>query len=435
MKNYLGKRDGWWHFVRRVPAIYAEHDRRGIVKLTTKVRIADDPRGLAAAKIATKLNADLEAYWRGLFLGHGDDARKRFDAARQFARAVGYDYVPAAQLAERGPAEIVGRVETLIRKNLKPAADGVDAVLGLVAPPALKLSGLFEKYEELQKASLLDLSEEQRRRWRNAKRRAVDVLIEIVGDKPVADVTRGDALDFREHWQERLLDGEVEIGTANKQIGHLNKMWRVLNMIERLELSPVFAELRIEGEGEAQRAAFEAEFVRDRILQPGAFGELNDEAVDIVHLVAETGLRLSEAVNLTEATIHLAGDVPYVSVEPEGRRMKTSQSRRTIPLVGAALAAMKRNPTGFPRYRDKNAGLSALVNRIMTDKKLRPTERHSLYSLRHTFEDRLTAVEAPEKVIAALMGHKYSRPKYGAGPSLKQKREWLERIAFKPPAG
>ena len=47
---------------------------------------------------------------------------------------------------------------------------------------------------------------------------------------------------------------------------------------------------------------------------------------------------------------------------------------------------------------------------------------------------KVTAVEAPEKLIAALMGHKYSRPKYGAGPSLKQRQEWMEKIAFTPPA-
>ena len=435
MKSFLGKRDGWWHFVRRVPAIYAEHDRRGIVKLTTKVRVADDPRGLAAAKIAAKLNADLEAYWRGLFLGDGEDARKRFDAARQFARAVGFDYAPAAAIVARGPAEIVGRVETLSRKGLGSGTDGVQAVLGLVAAPALKLSALLTKYEELQRASLLDLSEEQKRRWRNAKRRAVEALIAIGGDRPVTEVTRGDALDLREHLQGRVLEGNIEIGTANKQIGHLNKMWRVLNTVERMGLDPVFAELRIEGEGEAQRAAFEPAFVRDSILAPGAFGQLNAEAVDIVYLIAETGLRLSEACNLGEATILLDAEVPHVLVEPDGRRMKTSQSRRAIPLVGVALAAMRRNPAGFPRYRDRNAGLSALVNRIMTEKGLRPSQAHSLYSLRHTFEDRLTAIEAPEKLIAALMGHKYSRPKYGSGPSLKQKLDWLSRIAFTPPTG
>ena len=46
----------------------------------------------------------------------------------------------------------------------------------------------------------------------------------------------------------------------------------------------------------------------------------------------------------------------------------------------------------------------------------------------------LTKVEAPDKVSAALMGHKYHRPRYGLGPSLEQKREWLQRIAFSPPS-
>ncbi|TGQ26392.1 integrase, partial [Mesorhizobium sp. M4B.F.Ca.ET.214.01.1.1] len=86
-----------------------------------------------------------------------------------------------------------------------------------------------------------------------------------------------------------------------------------------------------------------------------------------------------------------------------------------------------------PRYRDKAASLSALVNKVLASKELLPTSEHSLYSLRHTFEDRLTAVEAPEKVIAWLMGHKWVRPKYGAGPSLAQKRERLQKIAFTPP--
>ena len=94
---------------------------------------------------------------------------------------------------------------------------------------------------------------------------------------------------------------------------------------------------------------------------------------------------------------------------------------------------MKLHPKGFPRYRDKNASLSATVNKYLRSKKMLPTTDHSVYSLRHAFEDRLTAVEAPEKVIAAMMGHKYSRPKYGAGPSLEQKRTWLRKIALTPP--
>src|SRR5690606_19402476 len=125
--------------------------------------------------------------------------------------------------------------------------------------------------------------------------------------------------------------------------------------------------------------------------------------------------------NLTRATINLEGDIPHVVIRPDGRVLKTEQSEREIPVVGVALHALKEQPNGFPRYRDNTAALSALVNKSLHARGLRPTPKHSLYSLRHAFEDRLTAVEAPEKVIAVLMGHKWHRPKYGVGPSLAQK--------------
>jgi integrase len=96
--------------------------------------------------------------------------------------------------------------------------------------------------------------------------------------------------------------------------------------------------------------------------------------------------------------------------------------------------AMQAQPDGFPRYRDKADVLSALVNKALDARGLRPELGQSLYSLRHTFEDRLTAVDAPDKIIACLMGHKWSRPRYGVGPALEHKREWLERIAFRPPS-
>lgn len=432
--NHLGKRAGYWHYVRRVPAVYADFDRRGIIKQSTKIRVADDPRGIAAAKAAAKINAATEAYWKGLFLGRADEAHQRYEAARQFTRALGHDYVPAAELVDRPDSDIVARVRSIQAKGLKPSAEAAPAVFGLVEPPELKLSKLLDTYEATQRATLMRNSPEQVRRWRNAKRHAIDMLIEITGDVPLGDLSRAQALDLRDHLQGRVTAGSVQIDTANKAIGHLNKMWRVLNTQQRLGLDPIFAELRIEGGGTAQRAAFEAAYVQDKLLAAGAFGDLNDEARRVLYLIADTGLRISEAVNLTAQTIHLDAPIPYVSIEPEGRQMKTEDSRRAIPLVGVALEALKAQPEGFPRYRDKNATLSAVVNKVLGAKKLRPTPAHSLYSLRHCFEDRLTAVEAPEKVIAALMGHKYSRPKYGAGPSLTQKRDWLQRIAFSPPA-
>jgi integrase len=114
--------------------------------------------------------------------------------------------------------------------------------------------------------------------------------------------------------------------------------------------------------------------------------------------------------------------------------VKTQDSIRTIPLVGCALAAMKLHPKGFPRYLDKGASFSAYVNGYLLDKGLRPTRKHTVYSLRHTFKDRLIAAKCQDSMIEALMGHSDDHPKYGSGPALDLKAEVLHGIAFKPPA-
>lgn len=145
--------------------------------------------------------------------------------------------------------------------------------------------------------------------------------------------------------------------------------------------------------------------MQDRILADGALDGMNDEQRRLVYLIAETGLRLSEACNLTRERIVLDALVPHVQIREDGRRMKTLQSERDIPLVGVALLAMQAQPNGFPRYRDETRGaLSGAANKFLNKHGLRPTPNHSIYSLRHTFEDRLTAVEAPGGRRAAWRG-------------------------------
>lgn len=60
-----------------------------------------------------------------------------------------------------------------------------------------------------------------------------------------------------------------------------------------------------------------------------------------------------------------------------------------------------------------------------------PSPEHKVYSLRHTFKDRLRDIEAPEEIIDDLMGHKKSGPKYGRGHKLETKQKWLKKIAYK----
>ena len=434
MSSFLTKRDGWWHFARRVPATLADRDTRVIVRQSTKVRVSDDPRGVKAGRVADRFNDDLETYWRGLARNEDLDARTRYEDARRRAKAFGFEYLTIHEVKELPDREILKRLDVIGDTPGLPDELAAAALLGGEAAPALRLTDLFDEYEAVMRASLKDHSPDQVRKWRNPKKRAIANLLEVLGDKPLSDVTRDNALDFQAWWQGRVLDEDLDIGTANKDIGHLNKMFRTLDRAHRLNLNPVFRDLRIEGEKGKSRSAFEASFVQDHILREGALDQLNDEARRVVYVIVETGLRLSEAVNLSRDTIVLDGPIPHVRVRPHGRVLKTDQSERDIPLVGVALKALRAQPNGFPRYRDKAASLSALVNKVLANARLRPTPAHTLYSIRHTFEDRLTAVSTEEKVMAAMMGHKYSRPRYGAGPSLALKLQCLQKIEFTAPS-
>jgi hypothetical protein len=429
------KRRGFWYLVRRVPAAFAGVDPRPLVNLSTGIRVTDDPRGHAAQTAVAKLDAGLLRHWQDLKAGRDPDAATRYGEAAAAARKWGVDYLPGVEVSRLPMAELVRRVEVVDDKRSVEDKAKVTAVLGGVQPPVLMVSQMRELFEEVMSTTLVEKSERQLKKWRVQRDSALETFIGVLGgDRALANVKRPDVLAFRSYWQERVVNGEVGVGTGNKCIGRVAGMYRVINDSKMLGLPPVFEKINIRGEKQKQRVAYQAGFVQATFLADGMFDDLNSEARRVIYLVSETGLRLSEACNLARETIRLDDPVPHVRVRADGREMKTDQSRRDIPLVGVALMAMREQPDGFPRYRDKADSLSAVVNKALEFRKLRPEAGQSLYSLRHTFEDRLTAVEAPEKVVASLMGHKWHRPRYGLGPSLEQKLEWLRRIAFRPPA-
>ena len=429
------RHNGFWFLVRRVPGEFVPFDRRNPVRISTCIRVADDPRGVRAGEVVARLDRDLARYWKDKRSGKDADAEARYKQACSSARSLGLAYVPAAEAATQLPIEdMLRRFETVILRGTAAKPTEVSAVLGGERPPDVMTATMFEDYEDIVRATVTAKSDRQRKKWRVGKETAVKVFVDVIGNRPLTSLTRADALKLRSHWQDRVVAGEVEIGTANKYIGHISGMFRAINESRQLNVPSIFDRVRISGGKDGQRLAFAPDFVQSRILADGMFEDINPDARRVVYLIAETGLRLSEAIALTRETIHLDADVPYISVAADGRELKTDESKRDIPLVGVALKAMREQPDGFPRYRDKADSLSALMNKAMDARGLRPEPGQSLYSLRHTFEDRLTAVDAPDKIIACLMGHKWSRPRYGVGPSLEHKREWLNRIAFSAPS-
>ena len=183
-------------------------------------------------------------------------------------------------------------------------------------------------------------------------------------------------------------------------------------------------------EGEANtRPPFSIKWLSEVLLAPGALDGLNAEARCIMLGMVNTGYRPSEGAMLTAAQIRLDAEVPHIKIEPVGRTLKTSHSRRVIPLTGISLEAFRQFPNGFPRYAD-NPTLSDTINKFLRENGLMESERHTLYSLRHSFEDRMLAAGVDERIRRDLMGHALKRERYGSGANLKHLQELLLKIAL-----
>ena len=133
---------------------------------------------------------------------------------------------------------------------------------------------------------------------------------------------------------------------------------------------------------------------------------------------------------LTSDCIKLDSAVPHISIEPIGRQLKSINARRAIPLAGVSLDALRSLPDGFPRYRGSSASLSATVNKFLRENALTETPEHTLYSLRHSFEDRLLAAGVDERIRRDLLGHALKRERYGAGATLEHMLKVVSKVAL-----
>lgn len=426
----LTKRGGVWHFVRRVPPEYVPFDPRGIVKLSTKIKIRDDRGGLKAARVAARLEIDLEAFWRARADGAVEQATIDFDEARRRAWALGLDYRPAESIAQETADEILRRVEALQGDRSKDGAT-VAAVLGLVPAPEITIATLFAQVRAAKKTTLAKFSPNQIKKWENGKRRAAELFLEVLGaDKAVTSLTRADALKFAEHWEDRVADGEITAHTANKNITHVSGMVAAISRRYRLRLEPMFAGTRLEGDKTQSRPPYSPGFIVNNILAPGALADMNPQARAAIHVLINTGARPSEIVNLRRDRIALDADIPHIQVRDDERVLKSDYSFRDIPLVGIALEALRSFPDGFARYFDKGDSFSGAVNKYLDEHALKETPRHVLYSLRHGFKDRLREAETPVELTDELMGHNPKKPKYGDGHGLRLKLKYIRKVAL-----
>ena len=451
--RYLLQLNGHWYYKRRVPTRFQPFDGRSIVKQSLKTESID----VARVRRNALEQADND-FWASLAYSgdiaantdHQSNLReileREYQAACSRAMAYGFVYSPARRLAEKAElAELAARLEVVRQKDAdtpKAVHEALaDAVLGGVEEPKVTVLEAFDVYcDTIAVGDLVNKSPKQKKSWRKNKLRGINYFVALCGNKPILEIDRSDAQAYHSWWAERLLpsgdEKPLKPNTANRDIGNMRTLCReYFKYIGQEDRENPFRNLSFKNSSPSEVPPFENNWVRSKILQPGALGELNKEALYIAYALIETGCRPSEIANLLPEHILLDEEVPYIDIrQREDREIKTQSSVRKIPLVGVSLEVMKKAPNGFPRYRDKGDALSQLLMREFRIHKLFPTDRHIIYSFRHAFEKRMLEADLDYDFRCLMMGHKNKRPKYGDGGSMKFRQKQLLKIAHPFPA-
>ena len=149
-------------------------------------------------------------------------------------------------------------------------------------------------------------------------------------------------------------------------------------------------------------------------------------------------MRLAEVIGLQKDDRSLDVEIPFLRLsEHPWRRLKTSTSKRDVPLVGAALWGLKRaldeaeGPLLFPRYctleNNKANYASSALNKWL---KAYVPDGCVVHSFRHSLRDRLRAVECPSDIIDQIGGWQTAGvgKSYGDGYKLDVLATWMEKV-------
>lgn len=422
---YLSQRKGRYYYKRHVPKNVQAYDHRGNVRIALNTDCK-----ATAQKRAYEINKEVESYWDMLIRTGKTTSKKRFKELVTLCKQAGFTYMPVVQLAQSDLLNIIRRLHII--DNQIDNQPLVEALLGKESPPSLTLSEALERFWQYSKPTLMKKNRDQQRKWKSPRRKAVTNFIALHGDKEIQSLTNLDMVKFRDWWIKRIQQENVKANTANKNFTNLKNILETVSVHEQLNLpiQDLFKKIHLKDDEKATRAAYKTEYIQEKILNPDFLKTLNNEAESVLMACIETGARPIELLNLDKDDIFLDHPVPHIHIRVRlGYSLKTRESERKLPLVGKALDAFKAFPNGFIKYRSKPDIFSMYINKMLKTAGLRPTQRHSLYSFRHSFQNRLNALELPDRLQCQLMGHKFYRPKYGEGASLEHLQSILLKCA------
>lgn len=304
------------------------------------------------------------------------------------------------------------------QNNCKSPVDVVSVVESF-KPRSVMLSEMAEEYMSLRKID------------QTPPRVALDTFISLAGDRKVSQYTREDAKLFVRF----LIKKGNKTATIRRRITSLSAILNYAYSELDLDKRNPFTRLMIQGEGEDKhkRGVFTNEQLKwgyDKALSSGSAVKL------LMPLLGETGCRLAEIVGLKLEDIDLEQDL--IRIRPNiARRLKTSNSTRTLPIVGYARLAIEQTLQKsdgewlFPRYIKDDSCKATHASNALNKWLKADFDGLTAHSLRHTIRDRLRGVECPSELIDQIGGWKTLGGvgmNYGHGYKLEKVRTWLSKI-------
>ena len=236
--------------------------------------------------------------------------------------------------------------------------------------------------------------------------RYIGYLIECLGNRSIDQYTSKNATVLRE-W---LINKGLSNSSLQRVFSGIKAVINFVTLEQGLECQNAFAKVYLPSNTDAKKR---------HAINPSNMAKIKAECLSLdddirwlVAIIFDSGMRLSEAAGLMLSDLKLEEDIPYIDLKPHPhRRLKTASSERKIPLVGLSLWAarrLKQHSTGlycFPRYssseRCNSNSASAAINKWI---KTVGGSNDVIHGLRHSFRDRLRAVEAPTDMIDQLGG-------------------------------
>lgn len=317
------------------------------------------------------------------------------DFGAEFVRVrLGRNHEHAMLLAERLTQKLD---EIWSSPSVRPVE--VPQLLKGIAPGVLTFEQAVERYLDHRRAGRAPGFEK-------VVRIAQRGLVQVAGNKDIRLYDREDARAF----VARLAGGRVKTATVRRRIDTIKAVFEFTFHEEELEKRNPFSRLTILGEG--LDAKKRGTFTHAQLRQAYRVGlDTRNEIKLIVPILGETGARLAEIVGLRLEDIDLDRETITITPHP-GRRLKTRGSERELPLVGAALLAMKlviekrkdQDTFLFPRYVKDGMVLATHASNAVNKWLRKDFGGLTCHCLRHTMRDRLRAVEAPMDMIDQIGG-------------------------------